>query len=58
VEGFKLVDEKLSDEEIRELWAEHFPRWLNDIKSKTLCEVFRLVVERRSRLLAATGRNR
>jgi hypothetical protein len=41
-----MIDEKRSDQEIRELWAEHFPNRHHDLKSKTLCEVFRLVVEK------------
>jgi len=43
-----MVDGKLSDEEIRELWAVHYPKRHDDIKSKMLCEIFRQVVERRA----------
>jgi len=43
-----MLEDKLSNDEIRELWAEHYPKRLDDIKSKTLCEIFRQVIERRA----------
>jgi hypothetical protein len=43
-----MPEGKLSDEEIRELWAKHFPKRHDDVKSQTLCEIFRLVIERRA----------
>lgn len=47
-----MADEKVSDDEIRELWTQHFLKRLDDVK--TLFEVFRLVVEQRT----ATGGHR
>jgi hypothetical protein len=43
-----MLEEKLSNEEIRELWSEHFPKRLDDTKSRALCDIVRLVVERRA----------
>lgn len=42
------IDDKLSNEDIRRLWAKHFPKRLEDPKSKTLCLAFYLVVEERA----------
>jgi hypothetical protein len=38
--------EKLIDDDIRQLWAEHFPKRQDDSWSKTLCLAFCLTVER------------
>lgn len=27
-----MLEDKLNDDEIRELWAENFPKWLTDFK--------------------------
>jgi hypothetical protein len=43
-----VYEDKLSDEVIRELWAQHFPKRLDDVISKTLCLAFCLIVERRA----------
>ena len=43
-----MNEDKLSDDEIRELWAEHFPKRLDDAKSKALCRSFCLRVEQRA----------
>jgi len=43
-----MIDEKLSDDEIRELWAEHFPKRRNYRKSRTLCRALCLMVEQRA----------
>jgi hypothetical protein len=43
-----MLEDKLSNDEIRELWSEHFPKRLDNTKSRALCDIVRLVVEQRA----------
>jgi hypothetical protein len=43
-----MLEGKLSNEEILDLWTKHFPKRLDDPKSKALCLAFCLIVEERA----------
>jgi hypothetical protein len=45
----------LSDKEVATLWAEHFPKRNDDVKSQTLILVFALMVENRARRTSPDG---
>jgi hypothetical protein len=41
-----MIDEnKLSDEDVRPLWAKHYSKRLDDVKSKALCMILCLMVQ-------------
>jgi hypothetical protein len=55
--GVNVLDEKLSDGEIRELWAENFPKRHDDAKAKAICMLLCGIVERRAAYDAINAEN-
>jgi len=43
-----LADDRIEDQDIGPLWAEHYPKRIDDVCSKTLCLALCLIIERKA----------